>query len=122
MVESGERPDTREPRPPDTKVPGVRYDMRGFFEQCIELYCSPAKEEREQLHKVKTPSIDDHNFAPEDFEEPGQLAGDAAEIVMKMLYGARLVRYDLLWPICSIAREVSKWIRACDKRLERLVS
>ena len=107
---------------PDAKIPGVRYDMHGFFEQCIELYCTLAGKKRSQLHKVKTQSIDDHNIPPEDFEETGQLAGDAAKIVMKMLYGARLVRYDILWPICSIAREVSKWTRACDKRLERLVS
>lgn len=40
---------------------------------------------------------------------------------MKMLYGARLVRYELLWSICSIARRVSKWSRAEDKRLYRLV-
>ena len=40
---------------------------------------------------------------------------------MKMLYGARLVRYELLWPICSIARMVSKWSRAEDKRLYRLI-
>ena len=39
-----------------------------------------------------------------------------------MLYGAHLVRYDLLRPICSIAGEASRWTVACDKRLERLVS
>ena len=81
----------------------------------------PGKQ-RSQLRKVATPSVDDHQIPPEDFEAPGQLAGDAAKIVMKMLYGGRLVRYDLLWPICSIAREVSRWTKACDKRLERLLS
>ena len=40
---------------------------------------------------------------------------------MKALSGARLVRFELLWPICSSAREVSKWTRACDKRLHRLM-
>jgi hypothetical protein len=47
---------------------------------------------------------------------------DAAKVIMKILYGARLVRYELLWPVCSIAREVSRWNRACDKRLFKLVS
>ena len=41
---------------------------------------------------------------------------------MKALYGARLVRYELLWPICSSAREVTRWTRACDKRLHRLIA
>ena len=40
---------------------------------------------------------------------------------MKALYGARLVRYELLWPIRSSAREVARWTRACDKRLHRLM-
>ena len=40
---------------------------------------------------------------------------------MKALYGARFVRFEPLWPICSSAREVSKWTRACDKRLHRLM-
>jgi hypothetical protein len=66
--------------------------------------------------------MDDHMLKPEDFEQEGSLAGEAARIIMKALYGARLVRYELLWPICSIAREVSRWTRACDKRLHRLIS
>jgi hypothetical protein len=49
------------------------------------------------------------------------LSKDAAKIIMKALYGARLVRFELLWPICSSARQVSKWTRACDKRLHRLI-
>ena len=39
-----------------------------------------------------------------------------------MLYGARFVRFELLLPVCSMARQVSKWNRACDKPLHRLVS
>jgi len=68
-----------------------------------------------------TPGMDDHLLKPEDFEQPGNLSTDAAKIIMKALYGARLVRFELLWPICSSAREVSKWTRACDKRLHRLM-
>ena len=40
-----------------------------------------------------------------------------------VLYGARLVRYDLLWPLCSLAREFfGRWTKACDKRLHRLMN
>ena len=41
---------------------------------------------------------------------------------MKILYGARFLRYDLLWPLASVARQISKWNKASDRRLHRLVS
>ena len=66
--------------------------------------------------------IDDHQISPEDFEEKGDLASCAAKIVMKILYGARFLRYDLLWPLASVARQISKWNKASDRRLHRLVS
>jgi len=102
-------------------VRAIRYNMFGFFRQCVEVYCDLAKVKPETLRKVATPGMDDHLMKPEDFEEPGFLSLDAAKIIMKALYGARLVRFELLWPICSSAREVSKWTRACDKRLHRLM-
>ena len=62
------------------------------------------------------------HLKPEDFEHDGVLAKDAAKIIMNMLYGAPLVRAELLWPTCSLARHVPKWAKACDKRLHRLIS
>ncbi len=40
---------------------------------------------------------------------------------MKALYGARCMRWDLLHPICTLAREVTKWNRNCDLRLHKLM-
>ncbi len=71
---------------------------------------------------MTTPSIDDHQLAPEDFEEKGDLANDAAKIIMKALCWARFLRYVLLWPIASVARQVGKWNRASDRGLHRLIS
>jgi hypothetical protein len=102
-------------------VKAIRYDMFGFFRQCVEVYCELTKIDVKTLRKVGTPSIDDHQLKPEDFETEGFLHKDAAKVIMKALYGARLVRYELLWPICSSAREVTRWTRACDKRLHRLM-
>ena len=62
--------------PPAPLVPGVRCDVHGFFEQRIELYCKLPGKQRSQLRKVSTPSIDDHHFSLEDFDNPGQLAND----------------------------------------------
>ena len=41
---------------------------------------------------------------------------------MKILYAARLARFDLLRAVCHIACFVTKWTSDCDKRLHRLVS
>ena len=40
---------------------------------------------------------------------------------MKALYVARLGRPDCLWTINHLARYVTKWNKACDKRLHRLI-
>ena len=41
---------------------------------------------------------------------------------LKCLYLARIGRPDILWSVNKFARAVTKWIRACDKRLARLIS
>ena len=40
---------------------------------------------------------------------------------MKMLYAARMARYDLLRPVSRLACKVTKWSPLCDKQLHRLV-
>ena len=52
----------------------------------------------------------------------GVLSSIAAQVLMKLLYGARFCRQDLLRAICSLARRVTTWDELCDKRLHRLVS
>ena len=41
---------------------------------------------------------------------------------MKCLYLARIARPDILWSVNKLARAVTKWTKACDKRLARLIS
>ena len=103
-------------------VRAIRDNMFGFFRHVVEVYCDLAGVTQDSLRKVATPGLDDHQLKPEDFETEGHLSVDAAKITMKALYGARLVRYELLWPICSSARLITKWTRACDKRPRRLIS
>ena len=40
---------------------------------------------------------------------------------MKIMFAARMGRYDLLFSVVSLARLVTKWTVACDKRLFRLI-
>ena len=109
---------------PNEDIPMIRYDMQDFFKQCVDRYKELATKAgmKDDLKHAPFPSIDEHQIPPEDFEDEGILNKEAAKVVMTCLYGGRLVRYDLLWPIGSIARHLSKWTKACDRRLQRLMS
>ena len=52
----------------------------------------------------------------------GELSKVCSQIVLKCLYVARIGRPDILWSLNKLARAVTKWSRACDKRLARLIS
>ena len=69
-------------------VKPIRYNMFGFFAQCVEVHCELAKIHPNSLKKVATPGMDDHQLKPEVFETEGSLSLDAAKIIMKALYGA----------------------------------
>ena len=43
-------------------------------------------------------------------------------MVLNCLYLARIGRPDILWSVNKLARSITKWTRACDKRLNRLIS
>ena len=103
-------------------VKGYQYDMTGHAEQCVQRYLELAKLDRKTLKKVATPCMDDHQFAPEDFENKGSLSPVASQILFEILYLARMGRPDLLWSVNDLARHVTKWSVACDKRLHRLIS
>ena len=51
----------------------------------------------------------------------GKLASVAPRILMKILYGARMAKYDLLRPVCHLACYLTKWTEECDKRLHKLM-
>ena len=51
-----------------------------------------------------------------------ELAPVASRIVLKALYLARNNRPHCLWAVNTLARNVTKWSAACDKRLFRLMS
>ena len=54
-------------------------------------------------------------------ESTGELAGDAASTPTKMLYGARMGRWDLLKAVASLATHLTKWTKTCDRALFRLM-
>ena len=54
-------------------------------------------------------------------EERGVMSKPAASIVMKIMYAARMGRFDLLRPVQGLARCISKWSFVNDLELHRLV-
>ena len=76
----------------------------------------------QQLYKVSTPCIDDHHFQEEETKSVGELSNTCSQIVLKCLYLARIGRPDILWSVNKLARSITKWTKACDKRLNRLIS
>ena len=76
----------------------------------------------EQLHKVSTPCLDDTEYKKEELDTVGEWTKVCSQIVLKCLYLARMGRLDFLWSVNNLARAVTKWTRARDKRLARLIS
>ena len=98
------------------------YDMEGHAKKCVERYCELANKTTQQLHKVSTPCFDDHHFKEEETKSVGELSNTCSQIVLKCLYLARIGRPDTLWSVNKLARSITKWTKACDKRLNRLIS
>ena len=88
----------------------------------MEGHYELANKKAGQLYKVSTPCLDDPNFKKEDLETVGELPKVSSKIVLKCLYLDRIGRLDILWSVNKLARAVTKWTRACDKRLARLLS
>ena len=98
------------------------YDMEGHAKKCVERHCELANKTTQQLYKVSTPCIDDHHFKEEETKFVGELSTTCSQIVLMCSYLARIGRPDILWSVNKLARSVTKWTKACDKRLNRLIS
>ena len=52
----------------------------------------------------------------------GELSKVCSQIVLKCLYLARIGRPDIRWSVNKLARSITKWTKACDTWLSRLIS
>ena len=98
------------------------YDMERHARKCFERYCELANKKTEQLYKISSPCLDDHHFKKEELESVGELSKVCSQIILKCLYLARIGRPDIQWSVNKLARSVTKWTQACDRRLARLIS
>ena len=102
-----------------TKIEALAFDMCDYAQQTVDLYKAITKTEK--IKGASTPFLPEGSLLPQDEEVTGELAGNAAKILMKALWLARLARPDILRPINDLATRVQRWTRADDKRVLRLV-
>ena len=104
------------------RISSWSYDMEGHAKKCVERKCELANKTTQQLYKLSTPCIDDHHFKEEELKSVGELSKISSQIVLKFLYLARVGRPVIPWSVNRLARSITKWTKACDKRLNRLIS
>ena len=104
------------------RISSWSYDMEGHAKKCVERYCVLANKTTRHLYKVSIPCIDDHHFKEEEMRSVGDMSTVCSQNVLKCLYLARIGRPDILWSVNKLARSITKWTKACDKRLNRLIS
>ena len=96
--------------------------MEGHAKKCVERYCELAHKTTQQLYRVATPCMDDHQFKDEEHESAGELSTICSQIVLKCLYFARVGRLDISWSVNKLVRAVTKLTKACGRRLARLIA
>ena len=109
----------------------IRYNMKDFLVQCVDKCKELAGPRGAKLKRVDTPYIDeslepgplkgpnattDKSWKP---EPRGELASVASRILMKVLYGARMARFDLLRPVSFLAQRITQWDEVCDRLLHK---
>ena len=94
--------------------------MEGRDENGVERYSELAFKCTSALKLAETLCMDGHPCVPENFNITGELASECALIVWKCL--ASIGSPDLLWTVNVLARSVTKWNKAHDKRLIRYIN
>ena len=69
------------------------------------------------LHALITTTLKE-----EEMKSVGELSQVCSQIFLKCLCLAHIGRVDILWSVNKLARSITKWTKACDKRLNRLIS
>ena len=69
-----------------------------------------------QLHALMTITEKE-----EEMKSEGELSQVSSQIVLKFLYLTRVGRTDILWSVNKLARTVTEWTRACEKRLAHFI-
>ena len=63
-----------------------------------------------------------HALTEEEMKSVGELSKVCSQIVLICSYLARIGRLDIPWSVNKLARLITKWTKACDKRLSLFIS
>ena len=72
---------------------------------------------RYQLHFLMT-----INSKKKNRNSSEKLSNECSQIILKWLFLSRIQSPDIPWTVNKLTRAITKWVRACDKRLVRLIS
>ena len=80
------------------KVKVIQYDMRHLCSACVDKYPKLSKYIEKMIQKkAPTPYLADDEEEYDETKEPQEkLQPSAAKVIINILYGARMARYDLL--------------------------
>ena len=81
------------------------YDMKGHAKKCVERYFELAHKRIDQLYKVFTLCVDDHQFKKEELETAAEMSKVCLQIVLKCLYLARIGGSDILWSVHKLQEQ-----------------
>ena len=103
----------------------MTYEMAGFLRQSVDSYLELC-DEKPRLWRVSTPFLPSGGTGDGPSDEDGEgatgtLSVVACSVLMKLLYAARMLRFDLLRAVGGLASKVSKWTLRCDRELHRLM-
>ena len=96
----------------------MEYDMQGYMAECLETYTSLTGVTK--FRTVETPFLDEKAIPTSEFEDEGILATSSSKYTMKILFAARVCRWDLLRIITLLAGCATKWSTACDRLCYRM--
>eukprot|EP00971_Amphidinium_carterae_P274372 5444975-Amphidinium_carterae.3 len=95
-------------------------DMSAYLDMCLSEYYKESGIQK--LSPVTSPFVEESQIADEEWTLPAAISSNqAAAHIMRLFFVARMCRPDLALCITRMASRVTKWSRADDVTLKRLI-
>ena len=96
--------------------------MEGHAKKCVERYCELQTRRLNNSIKYLLLALMTTTSKKKKQNLLENCQMHALKLFLKCLYLERIGRPDILWSVNKLARAITKWTKACDKRLNRLIS
>ena len=97
----------------------ITYDMSDYVQSAVDHYIELSG--NKTLKPATTPFCPEGSLLHENEDVKGELGAEAASILMKNLWAARLARPDLSRPTSKLTTKLHSWSSNDDRRLRRLM-